>query len=825
MLLRMDGRIEWTDLLMRMEYPGYTEKDEQKVRNRLQQRMARFRERFVMVSWRDTAGDNNAIRDRVLDKLTPAQLAARGGLGSTRESTPGSWDSQGRIIPVPGRRRPKTVNIGNTATQVQQPRGQTAPAGPLDASTSYTGCSSASPQVYQTPGTHRDLRTTQHDLQTNLLSPDRQIQTQSSPSSHALPNCQRNVDTNPTMGSVQQPYASTSHATSTGPQHYFQVPSLSPWHEATILIMDGWRTSSNADARTQHGQAPTVYAVNQSTQQPEYTLYAGPSETLREPTHSLNDEEDWDNNDSGSDEGDDGDDEQGDGESSEDYDDDDRHGWNEEADADMPSTEESSRMESLTPEECCELERYFKEDRIRMQMCLDGMISVEKLMLDMQNNQVELKQGLRRTRGETSDDDEAEEIQGRRAKRTRREGGTGSSSQPLSEFQEPTYNGFHDPQPGPWGEYNRQGALAKTSRFPSTRPAGSAVQRLHNDRLRRPAPKATVGRKGTYESLHYPQPELVMDGEWTVFHSHIDSQPTQYPPHQTEGEERLYTNRGRRHGGLEPYQSQRDNSMENSDADMNIGERQFWPLQQPQRQQGTEPSSSALNATRQNPTVGMPSHDPNGPTEGHSSHNSGASSNSRESTRNIEAHMAHRHTNQQSAMSTSQDDPFFPDELSNGMLNGHPNNNHVGSIYTRSQQQEIDEYYHRLMTPRPRPEAQTKARECPMPPPPRLRMAEPRTEFVADLRNPHSRAQPRQGSGVPQRRTPYNVPVAHAQSRGAQVPVGASQPADGLDPAVGGTTAWNPEWSAFINNHDAEPLLRAHYPDESPPVSPRGTPH
>ena len=107
---------------MRMEYPGTSPTDESKFRNRLQQRMARAREKFSMVAWRDTSGDNNAIRDRVLNKLTPAQHAARGGLGTTRGSTPGSSDSQGRVIPLPGRRPRGTANAAtNTAAQKQQP--------------------------------------------------------------------------------------------------------------------------------------------------------------------------------------------------------------------------------------------------------------------------------------------------------------------------------------------------------------------------------------------------------------------------------------------------------------------------------------------------------------------------------------------------------------------------------------------------------------------------------------------------------------------------------------------------------------------------------
>ena len=721
---------------MRMGYPGYTDKDEQKVRNRLQQRMARFREKFVMVSWRDTAGDNNAIKDRVLDKLNPAQLAARGGLGSTRGSTPGSRDSQGRVIPVPGRRLPgrrppKTANIGKTATH-------------------------------------------------------------SSPSSRALPNRQRNVDIDPTMGGAQQPYASTSHAASTGPQRYKESSPLSPSPEVTIPIMGERRVSSYADTQPQQGRRPTVYAGNHSPQHPGNLLYASPLETLRGPNQLLSDEEDWDSKESGSDESDHGDDEQGDGESSDD--DDDGSDWNEEADADMLMIEETPRAKSLIPKECCEFEKYLKEDRMRTQMYPGGMISVDELMLDTQKNEEELKQGLKRTRGETSDDDEVEGLQGWRAKRNRKEeGATGSSSQPFSEFQEPTCKGFDDEQPGYSGEYLRQGALAKTSRRPTTRPVGSAVQRLHNDRLRRPPPKATVGQKDIYESLNFHQPHPVLDGEWTVFHSHIDPQPTPYPPQQAGVEEGLYTNIGQRQGRLSPYESRQDNTMETRNPDTNAGQRQLRPSSHHQRQ-------------------------PDGPPDDDNSSDAGSSADHAEPAHHDAPHRAHQYP----AARTIQDDPFFPDELFNGMLNGQPQTNHVGSIYTRSQQQEIDEYYHRLMAPRPRPEAQKNAREGPMPPRPRPRTQQPRTAFAADVQNPHRRPQARQGGGVPRQHTPHNVPIGRAQSGNA--PPVAQVTQDESDQAMDTTTLWNPEWCAFVHHHDADPLLRAHYPDEYHPGSPPGTP-
>ena len=316
----------------------------------------------------------------------------------------------------------------------------------------------------------------------------------------------------------------------------------------------------------------------------------------------------------------------------------------------MLTIEENPRAKSLIPEEFCEFERSLKEDRMRTQMGLGGMISVDELMLDMQNNEEELKQGLKRTRGETRDDDEVEELQGWRTKRSRKEEGvTGSSSQPLSEFQEPTCKGFDDEQPGYPGAYLRQGALAKTSRRPTTRPVGSAVQRLHNDRLRRPPPKATVGQKDIYESLNCHQPHPVLDGEWTVFHSHIDPQPTPYPPQQAGVEEGLYTNIGQQQGRLAPYESRQDNTMDTRNPDTNAGERQLRPSSHHQRQ-------------------------PDGPPDDDNSSDAGNSADHAEPAH----HDAPRRAHQYPTARTIQDDPFFPDELFNGMLNGQPQNNHVG---------------------------------------------------------------------------------------------------------------------------------------------------
>ena len=168
----------------------------------------------------------------------------------------------------------------------------------------------------------------------------------------------------------------------------------------------------------------------------------------------------------------------------------------------------------------------------------------------------------------------------------------------------------------------------------------------------------------------------------------------------------------------------------------------------------------------------MPPHGSNDTTDGDTSHDSRRSSNTVQPARNENGHIAPRRAYQHYTARTGRDDPFFSDELYGGMLNGQPNNKHVGSIYTCSQQQEIDAYYRRLMAPRPTAQSKTSV---PQTPPPRLRME-------------------------------------------------VAKSANGSDLAVGDIGYWNPEWSVFVNDDDAEPLLQTQYPDEYSPGSPPRSP-
>ena len=536
--MRMDGRLEWVDLLMRMEYPGTTEQDESKVRNRLQQRMARFRERFTMVAWRDTAGDNNGIRDRVLNKLTPAQLAARGGLGSTRGTTPGSRDSQGRVIPVPGRRPRGTANAGSMATQVQQPPTRTAHAGPSNASSrqhssvAYTGFSDVNSQQNQTRVSHGgSSRTSQHNAQTNTGNGSRQRLLFPGTSSVDLLGGRRTANTNISMAGTPYSPPSTFHAVNDPPRPY-SSPTVYP----------------NPSHQTQSKAFHTGPSANQYSQ--HHTIYIGPSSSQNERPDSpqsdtsfnslFDDENDGGNGDHGSDEdhGDDHDDDDSeDREDSDNSDDSEQNGdtdddnkddedeKNDENDVEMPFGGGDSRLEELSADERRELEWYIKEDRTITQMCLDGRISLAELDSAMQINADELIAGIKRARGETSDDDdELQEMQNRRTKRTKRGENAGPSGERLSESRgqgasfdrQPTQDAIGNPQPRSRGEYNRHGALANTSRRPNARPIGSAVQRLHNDPLRRPAPKATNGQKDPHKALYLP---VMGDEEYTIYFS------------------------------------------------------------------------------------------------------------------------------------------------------------------------------------------------------------------------------------------------------------------------------------------------------------------
>ena len=213
-------------------------------------------------------------------------------------------------------------------------------------------------------------------------------------------------------------------------------------------------------------------------------------------------------------------------------------------------------------------------------------------------------------------------------------------------------------------------------------------------------------------------------------------------------------------------------AMGNSNGDTITGKRHKRPLSQHLLLPGDQRGSSTRNHTIQGSTGSMPPHGPNGTTDGDTSHDSRRSPNTVQPARNENENIAPRRAYHYTAR-TGRDDPFFNDELYAGMLNGQPGNNHVGSLYTSSQQQEIDEYYRRLMAPRPTAQSKTSV---PQTPPPRLRME-------------------------------------------------AAKSADGSGLAVGDIAYWNPEWSMFVNEHDAEPLLQTQYPDDyspgSPPMSPQ----
>ena len=197
-------------------------------------------------------------------------------------------------------------------------------------------------------------------------------------------------------------------------------------------------------------------------------------------------------------------------------------------------------------------------------------------------------------------------------------------------------------------------------------------------------------------------------------------------------------------------------------------ERQKRPLSPRLLLPGGQRVSSTRNHTIQGSTDSMPPHGSNSTTDGDTSHDSRRSSNTVQPACNENGNIAPRRAYQHYTAGTVRDDPFFSDELYEGMLNGRPNNNHGGRIYTVSQQQEIDAYYRRLMAPRPTIQYKTSV---PQTPPPRLRME-------------------------------------------------AANPANGSDLAVGDIAYWNPEWSVFVNDDDAEPLLETQYPDEFRPGSP-----
>ena len=663
-LLRMDGRMEWTDLLMRMEYPGSTVSDEQKIRNRLQQRAARMRESFVMVSWRDTAGDKNAVRDRVLSKLTPAQLAARGGLGTTRGITPGSVDGQGRIIPVPGRRGLGTGNAWTTITQGQYAQAQTAYADPLSA-------------------------VSQQDYQAAFA------------------------------GSSQQQQPSSYHV--------------------------GVKT------KLQHSRPSVVYPGFVSTQQlPSTPVYAGPSEFSQDLGWYASEEYGEEEYNYGVDEGnvsdevEGSDEDQRSGESDE-SDQSDIYDEDEEYDSRTPLAGPNTGMDKLSARYCCGLQGSFSEDHIQTQLLREREISQARLGSGLQKDEAKLEQGLKKSREEISDNDEIEGIQSQRAKRMRTEEGSSGSSGHL--FQA-VRTGISKPQPSPWGEYNHYGGLAYTSRRSAARAAGSAVQRLHNDRRRRPAPKATRGEASVL-SYHHQSDLATDDEDCIVYNVQTDSQQPPKLSEQGDGSGNG-SFRANIDQTLSLHRSQQENTLASGNAYADARWRQTQSPSQPHQQLDTERHASS--------TQGQPLPSPSEAT---------FSPNTVSLPRSGGWHIPPCRAYQQAIADTTPDDPFFSDELFNSMLNGQPDNNHVGSMYTYSQQEEIDEYHRRQLMPRPGPG------KC----------SDDSVESEVSL-------------------SCFDVLD------------GSTRQVGGEELVVGDMAGWNAEWEAFVHGHDAEPLLRAHCRDE-----------
>lgn len=791
--MRMDGRLEWADILMRMEYPGTSAADESKFRNRLQQRMARAREKFSMVAWRDTTGDNNSIRDRVLSKLTQAQLAARGGLGSTRGSTPGSRDSQGRVIPLPGRRPRGTLNAtADTAVQQQQSQTAVAGAAPSNAASrqqnhiAYAGASASTSHQNQPAASNRSSRVNQQLARTNPVNGSRQ-DNQTSAHYGALP-----VRQDITYAGAPQAMFSRSHA---GPSNgqYNQHGSYREGPLTREYIRSV--TSHAGPSASQHNTAPS---------QDESSSEGGDGDDVDDGDYGC--EEDDKSEDSADEEDEENDEDDG----------------SDEPDAMMPLPKGDPRPAMLTAEERRELERYLEQDRTNILMYGNGKISEPRLLSSMARNEAEFRSGLKRARGDVSDDDEVDEMQSRRVKRTKRGGdAAGPSSQSLSETR----------VPGPWGEYNRQGALLNTSRRPATRPVGSAVERLHKDRTRQVAPKAMQNKipEFPYDS----QQDLVMDDEEYTVNSYQDqllsypAQPengarngshrvntggwqapnSQYPqPENVMVYSTYHTSAGEPQPRTDTGYHQSENGMGSSNSYTHAGETQARPFSHGQRQPGSERFSSALNSTAEQVIGDMPAHAPQDPVQPAPNGTP----------------PAFRRAYQQPTASTIQDDPFFSDELFDGMLNGQPDANHVGSIYTRSQKDDIDQYYQRLMAPHPGAAPESNAQDNATPPQQHFSEEEPATMFVADLLNPYARPQAGQGGGAPQPYIPFNIPTAPAQGGNAppapQAPPRAPRPTEGPEMGldIGNIVGWDPSWSEFVNDHDSEALLKAHYPDEFP---------
>ncbi len=224
--------------------------------------------------------------------------------------------------------------------------------------------------------------------------------------------------------------------------------------------------------------------------------------------------------------------------------------------------------------------------------------------------------------------------------------------------------------------------------------------------------------------------------------------------------------------------------------------------------------SSALNPAANDNVSNTPYHVHNNHPEDNNSYDSGNRPDLMEPTRN-DANTSSRQAHQQPTANPVQDDPFFSDELYNGMLNGRPDAHHVGSMYTRSQQRAFDNFYQNLMASRARV-AESNAQDV-MPPPPRFEQEELRTVDVAGL---HGRPRTVPGVAATQLHPPYVNPSAPAQGGNAmsmaQAVSRASQLAEEPDDSliVGDFKDWDEAWWAFVKSHNQKPLLRAHYPDE-----------
>ena len=397
--------------------------------------------------------------------------------------------------------------------------------------------------------------------------------------------------------------------------------------------------------------------------------------------------------------------------------------------AKMPLQKADSKTDFLTPKVRRGAMKYPEQDRMDTKM-LAGRLFAAEGMLATPNNHARLQTGLKRASWEIIEDDEVKEMEGRRVKRTKRGvHAAGSTRQPLAECQ-------GNLQPSSKGEYKRQGSLAKTSRRPDTRPVGSAVIKLHKDRLRRRATKSTQNKSPEFG--YYPQPDIIV---YANYHSALNA----------------------------------------------TGEPQPRPSSHRQRQAGSERINPALNPTVEDSAGDTQSHSPQGAPEGIGPSDSGNQPNPAE-VAEYYAHTAPCRQYQQPAAST-RDDPFFSDELFNGMLNGQPDSNHIGSMYTRSHQREIDAYYQRVTGKRPGLEPESDTPENPVP-------------------------------SLAQQHMTQNTPGAPAHggnaSLAAQAPAGALRLARSSinDLDYGKITDWNSAWSSFVNDHDSKPLMRGHYPDE-----------